>query len=76
MLASCVERLCRAYIEHSLDFFTKTMRKSKKHKKRAITLQRQVRRKRKKIWVLLIFILIPHIKFQDLSLTVCDCMQA
>ena len=24
MLASCVERLCRAYTEHSLDFLTKT----------------------------------------------------
>ena len=35
--------------------------------KRGITLQRKVRRKRKKYWSFLFFILIPHIKFQDIK---------
>ena len=54
------------------------MGKSKKCRKRATTLQRRPTEK-KKIPVLLIFKLIPHIKFQDhiiKSLTVHDRMQA
>ena len=52
-------------------FFTRcrrfTMEKSKKGRKRGITLQRQFRRKRKTIRVRLFFMLIPYtcIKFQD-----------
>ena len=40
-------------------------KKKKESRKRDITLQREVRRNRKRIRVLLFFILIPHIKFQD-----------
>ena len=41
------------------------MMESKKRRKKGIALQRNVRRKRKKIRVLLFFIHIPYIKFQD-----------
>ena len=49
----------------SWDILFTSCNKNEKNLKRAITLQWQIGWTRKKIWVFLIFILIPHTKFQD-----------